>query len=162
MDKKLLISSVITLIIVFSFTFCFATDNMINDMKNTTENMGKNIKNGVEAMGNNIKTDTEKVNNNIRDMENGIYDGTQNTNNSVRNFAGTTSNNISSDINNNYYNNGYSASRTAGENTIMGMTANTWTWVIISVVSVAIVALIWAYFIQLTTERNHKNNDKNM
>ncbi|MBR6505146.1 MAG: hypothetical protein IKT41_05550, partial [Clostridia bacterium] len=47
--------------------------------------------------------------------------------------------------NNNNNNGNYTATRTA---TFMGMDGNTWTWFIIGLVGIAIVALVWAYYTQ--------------
>ena len=133
--KKFLLSNIIVfLLLLFSFTCVYATDNM-QDTKNTlneisnqtssmTENMISDTKNNINSAANNIKSNVENM-----------------TNNDNRN---TTTNNAN-----------YNAIRTDAEGnaTLFGMNATTWTWIIIGLVGITICALIWYYTSQITSKR---------
>ena len=59
-----------------------------------------------------------------------------------------------SDLNNN---NGYTATRTStGESTFMGMGSTAWTWLILGIAAIAIVALVWYYSMQFTNKNNNR------
>ena len=53
----------------------------------------------------------------------------------------------------------YTVARTSTEGgTIMGMSANTWTWFILAIVAIAIVGLVWYYAMQNSNEYNDNDN----
>ena len=41
----------------------------------------------------------------------------------------------------------------------MGMNATTWTWLIIGIAAIAIIALVWYYSSQLKSSSNYDNRD---
>ena len=41
----------------------------------------------------------------------------------------------------------------------MGMTANAWTWLIIGIAAIAIIAVVWYYSMQFTNTNRHNNDD---
>ena len=53
-------------------------------------------------------------------------------------------------------NSNYNATRTSTttNNTFMGMSATAWTWLIIGVAGIAIIALVWYYGTQVRTSHN--------
>ena len=46
---------------------------------------------------------------------------------------------------------------TTGNATFMGMDANMWTWLIVGIAAIAIIALIWYYTMQLRSSDNHRD-----
>lgn len=178
MHKKLLVSVLLIISLIFSVTFCYAeNENMqnagenaknalnstgnaiedaakgtgdmmrdgVNAVKDGAQNLGNNIKNGVENTGNAIKDGVEDMNNNMDNNDNNTANGTvQDTD---RRNADNTNNN-------------YDATRTQAEEDVMGMTGNTWSWIIIGVAAVAIIALIWYYTTQQTNRNRYNNHDE--
>lgn len=138
MYKKLLIGAAVLMGIIFSFTFCFATDgaqNVANDIRNVVGGAENVVENGA------------------RDISNGVKDITGD----VENGANQVTNNVKSGLTDGQdgMNHDYTATRTATDNTLMGMNATAWTWLIIGVVAIAIVALVWYYSLQF----NHHRKD---
>ena len=66
-------------------------------------------------------------------------------------------NNIGNAMMNN--NNDYTATRTsATDNTFMGMNSTAWTWLILGIAAIAIVALVWYYSMQIRSS-NYDGRD---
>lgn len=139
MYKKLLISLGVLVAMAFSFTFCFANDNnMLQDAANGV----RNVVGGAE--------------NTVEDAAKGVSNASKNTTENMENGANKAGNAMT---NNN--NNAYSATRTstnATTNTFMGMSATAWTWLIIGIAAIAIVALVWYYGMQLNST-NYDDRD---
>ena len=141
MKKKLLISSAIILASIFSFTVCFATDglgNVANDVRNVVGGVENTVENAVE--------------NAVRDVSNVSKDVTG----SVENGMNSDTHNSMSRTNN------YNTTRvaTGSSNMSGGMSASAWTWLILGIVAIAIIAVVWYYSMQLTNGRNnHDDND---
>lgn len=141
MKKKLLISLVIILASIFSFTVCFATDglgNVANDVRNVVGGVENTVENAVE--------------NAVRDVSNVSKDVTG----SVENGMNSDTHNSMSRTNN------YNTTRvaTGSSNMSGGMSASAWTWLILGIVAIAIIAVVWYYSMQLTNGRNnHDDND---
>lgn len=137
MKKKLLISLAIILASIFSFTVCFATDGLEN-----VTNAVRNVVGGVE----------NTVENAARDVSNVSKDATG----SVENGMNSDTHNSMSRTNN------YNTTRvaTGSSNMSGGMSASAWTWLILGIVAIAIIAVVWYYSMQLTNGRNnHDDND---
>ncbi len=137
MKKKLLISLAIILASIFSFTVCFATDGLEN-----VTNAVRNVVGGVE----------NTVENAAKDVSNVSKDAT-----------GSVENGINSDTHNSMSRtNNYNTTRvaTGSSNMSGGMSASAWTWLILGIVAIAIIAVVWYYSMQLTNGRNnHDDND---
>ena len=156
MYKKLLFTLVVIISLIFSFNACFAADgiqgaadsvrNVVGGAENAVEDAAKDISNtSKDATG-----DLENGGNSI--MENG---DNNNTKKDTNNETGTNMNNNSSLMNDN--NGNYNAVRTATEDsTFMGMGATAWTWLILGIAAIAIIALIWYYSTQMNG--SHNNN----
>lgn len=87
---------------------------------------------------------------------------TEDMENGAKNMTNSVSNTMSSGSTRNSDNNNYTATRTMADTspaTFMGMTANTWTWLIMGIAAIAIVALVWYYSNQLRTS-NYNDNDR--
>lgn len=141
MTKKVFIVFAISLLVILLGTYSFATENMMNkdNIKNTIMNAENSVANGVTSAINSVKN---TANDAMNSMENGMNDMTQNTNDT-----------------NNENNSTYNVTRTDAttQTRVAGMTATSWTWLIIAVLGVAIVALVW-YFARQYTD-NHSHND---
>ncbi len=153
MYRKLLIGTALLLAIVCSCSVCFANNglqqaadgvrNVVGDAENAVEGAAKDISNASK----NATGDVENTANNIgNDMKSSFENNTKDTNNETRAMTGTTTN--------------YDATRTAtgAENTFMGMNSTAWTWLILGIAAIAIIALVWYYSMQFTSS-NYKDKD---
>lgn len=143
----LLIISILALCI--SYTFAANEPQAVQDIRNVVggaenvvEDAGRGIVDGVR----NITSGGENMMENVAgDVGNGV----QNAGNDIAGALTTD-------------NNDYDATRTttrsavdANEGTFLGMNGTVWTWLIIAVVAVAIIALIWMY----VKQNNNSYND---
>lgn len=144
MKKKLYLALfIITAIFISSISYVFAANstavqdirNVVGGAENVVEDVGKGVAGGIR----NITAGGENV------MENATH---TNANNSTSNkTTGTATSN----------NNNYTATRTttrSAANTtngnFLGMNSTVWTWIIMAIVGIAIVALVWMYAKQNT------------
>ena len=133
MYKKLLISIMVLIIGIFSFSICFA-NNGLQDAADGIRNVVGDAENAVEGAARDISNASKNVTNEIEKGANNAGNAVMNTTN---------------DIFNTRNNNNYTATRTATtDNTFMGMNATAWTWLIIGIAAIAIVALVWYYAMQ--------------
>ena len=127
MYKKVFLTFVLFLLIsLFSFSICLANEQMLNDAANNVKDSINKSENSIE---NGAKDISDKAKNMTKDAENKM----QNMENDMMN------------------NNTYTSTRTAtniDEPNYMGMSATSWTWLIVGIVAIAIIALIWYYAIQ--------------
>lgn len=149
MNKKIGISIAIIISMIFSFTVCFANDggNMVQDAANGV----RNVVGGAE--------------NTVEDAAKGVTDGAKNITNNIENVGNKAenkaSNMTSSDNSRMSTNNSYTATRTSTgteANTFMGMTATSWTWLIMGIAAIAIIALVWYYSAQMRSS-NYDDHD---
>ena len=142
MYKKLLISFSILIAMILSFTVCFANNNML-------ENAANGVRNVVGGAENAVEDAAKDVSNTSKEATNNIENGANNAKNTVTdNHDGTKTNN-------------YTATRTATDgtaHTFMGMSSTAWTWLIIGIAAIAIVALVWYYAAQMRSS-NYDNKD---
>lgn len=145
MNKKIFASIVIVLCAVFSFTICLATDNNsgLKEATNDVRNFVGGVENTVEDAAKDVSNTSRDV---TGDIENGLNnDSHKNYNN--RTTSGSTDNNGR-----------YTAARTSTDNNFMGMTSTAWTWLIVGIAAIAIIAVIWYYSMQFTNN-NHRNDE---
>lgn len=170
MYRKLLVSLGILLTLIFSFSVCFANNNIGQDAidgvrnfvggaENAMENAARGVSNTSQDMTRNLENGANNVGNTM--MNNGDNNNTaKDTNNNTNNNANTD--NTTATANNNATTGNYMATRTAtdteGNATWMGMTATTWTWLIMGIAAIAIVALVWYYSMQFRST-NYENKD---
>lgn len=146
MKKKslLIVGLLIAVILMFATTFSFATDdhgamNGVNDAVNGVRNTIGGAENAVEGA--------------VKDVTDTTKNATDNTTNMGINRNDTQSTN-------------YTANRTAttgtttNAGTFLGMSSTMWTWLILAIAIVAIIALVWYYSNQLTRTRNYDDNDQ--
>ena len=162
MHKKLLISILLILSLIFSVSFCYAeNENM--------QNAGENAKNALNSTGNAIEDAAKGTGDMMRDGVNAVKDGAQNLGNNIKNGVEDTGNaikngvddmNNNDNMNNDNANNNYDATRTQAEDNVMGMAGNTWSWIIVGVAAIAIIGLIWYYTTQQTNRNRYNNHDE--
>ena len=143
MYKKLFISVILLVAIIFSFSVCFA-----NDAGNMLKDAGNNVRNAVGGVENTIEDAARDFSNTSKNVTENIENGTNNVGNAL------THQNTSNT-------NAYTATRTntgTTGNTFMGMNSTAWTWLIIGIAAIAIVALVWYYAMQLRSS-NYDNRD---
>ena len=126
-NKFFIVATLLAILSLFAVSYTFATTNAVNDVRNVVggaenviEDAGKGIVNGVKDGMNTVKNGAKDVGN---DVKNGMND------------MGRTTNN-------------YTATRTATttDNGLLGNVSNTvWSWLIIAIVSIVIVALVLFY-----------------
>lgn len=165
MYRKLLVSLGILLTLIFSFSVCFANNNIGQDAIDGVRNFVGGAENAMEDAA-------RGVSNTSRDVTGDLENGANNVGNTMMNNGDNnhttkdTNNNTGTDANTNNNNNNntgnYMATRTAtdinDDTTLMGMNATTWTWLIIGIAAIAIVALVWYYSMQLRST-NYDNRD---
>lgn len=155
MQKKLLITFAIIVSIIFSFSICFATDavtDVSNAVKDTMNNAGNAVKGTMENAGNAIKDSTEKTENTMENAENSVENAGNTAKKDVGNAVSqTTTRNDDT----------YTTTRTStnGSTTFMGMNATAWTWLILGIATIAIIAVVWYYSMQITSENNDSRKD---
>lgn len=144
MNKKFFVSIAIILCAIFSFTVCFAnTDGIGNDLGQARNDV-RNFVGGVENTVENAAMDVSNTSKNITgDVENGMNGNNDNG------FMGSIDDN----------NGRYSATRTSTDNTVLGMSSNAWTWLIVGIAAIAIIALIWYYSMQFTRTNTHNDGE---
>ena len=139
MNKKFFVSLVIALFAILSFTVCFAADG---DGLGTAANDVRNFVGGAENTVENAALDISNTSKNVTGgVENGM-DGNKNT-------TGITNTNTDGK---------YSATRTS-TGTVMGMSSTAWTWLIIGIAAIAIIAVVWYYSMQFANNTNSHHND---
>ena len=152
MYKKLAIILSILIIAIFSFSVCFA-----NDMLNNAVNDVRNVVGGAE---NTVENTAKDISNASKNASNSIGNMAEDTMNRMK--AEGDNNNTAKDTNNKMFtstNNSYTATRTNTEgSTLMGMNATMWTWLIIGIATIAIVALVWYYSMQMRST-NYDDRD---
>lgn len=157
MKKKIFMALFIIGSLVFSFTTVFAengaientadevrktvegAENKIEDAARDISGASKDATNSMENTGENMKNETEKSDD---------VDALENSNNDKMNTATYNTLNTTTDGNSRYTTN-----RT---DTFMGMTSTAWTWLVLAVAAVVIIALVWYYSTQIT--RDNYNN----
>lgn len=151
MQKKVFITLGLIISLIFSFSICFAADehpvqDAMNNAGNAVKDTVNNAENVVEDAVNNTEGTTEKA---------------ENVMNNVGNVVMDTGNNMEKDTRTSTGNDTYTATRTStdGRATFMGMNATAWTWLILGIAAIAIIAVVWYYSMQVTSENNNSRRD---
>ena len=156
MNKKIFLSLlVISLFIISVCSYSFAAnDNMMDNARNAVMSAGNSI-------GNAAVTAKNAIVNGAQDITNGagtLGKDAMNTAGTMGNDAGDISSRTDADSATGVIGNGdddYTATRTATttDSNLLGMSTATWTWLILGIVGIIIVALVWYYGAQY----EHKN-----
>ena len=131
MKRKFLLISTL-LIVLLSIT---ASTVFANNALNTIGNVAEDV---TSAAGNVVANGTMRASNNVAT-------GITNMGNNNRSGNGNT---------------GYTATRTNTNATWLGMDATMWTWLIMAILGVAIVAMIWFYAKQDNTEQSEQHYEE--
>lgn len=142
MNKKFFVSLAIALCTILAFTVCFANTNgdglekAANDVRNVVGGVENTVENAAMDISNTSKDVTGGIENNVDGNKN-----TTKTTNAVNDGKYTTSR-----VN-------------TGNATVMGMTSTAWTWLILGIAAIAIIAVVWYYSMQFTSNNNHHNDE---
>lgn len=160
MYKKILLSICITVALVFSVTYTFAA-NMLEDAANGVRNVVGGAENAVEDAAKDVSNTSKDI---TGDMENAgksvVNDANNNGSNNSENMGRNNDDVMRATDNGS----NYTATKTAttGNNaTVLGMTSNTWTWLILGIAAIAIVALVWYYSTQITGDNHYNDHNEN-
>lgn len=160
MHKKLFITlALITCVVILFATSCFATDGTMHDMGESAKNMAGDVRNGISGAVNNVEGTTKNV---AGDISNGSKNVTGSMENTMGNAGNTVTegmNNTTREMNDGMNNDTYNATRTSadGTTTFMGMGATAWTWLILGIAALAIIAAVWYYSMQTNSSKYNNN-----
>lgn len=167
--KKSIIFITILLIALCSFSCVFAaneSNNIGNDIRTTVDSAGNvvedaakgtagAIKNGLDTVenktkdaANNVKDSGNNAVEGMQDAGNAMVDGAENVGNDISNGMQNVEDNMENGEDRVNRNDDYTATRTAtqgGNNNGNGVMDNAWTWIIIAIITVAIIGVIWYY-----------------
>ena len=145
MKKKFLLISAL----LITFLTIAASTVMANNTLNTIGNVAEDV---TSAAGNILTTGVDAVGNTVDDIskgtmkaENNVAAGVTNMGNNNRSGNGSTN---------------YTAVRTNSNATWLGMDSNMWTWLIMAILGVAIVAMVWFYAKQDNTEQSEQHYEE--
>lgn len=142
MKKKFFIlSSLIFAFLFFTSTMAFAADNTMNAI-------GEGARNVVNGAENLVTKGVDATKNTVNDVSKGIGDTMNSEKNATRNNS------------NNYITQRTATRTTANNGMFAGMNAMTWSWIIMGILGIAIVALVWAYGMQY--DKEHKEEHSNI
>ena len=167
MTKKIFVL-IIAILLIFATSSVFAA----NEIKDSMDKTGSTVKNIVDGTGN-VLRDTgaaisngaknmgEAIGNGARDVGETINNGARDAGSAVRNGASQITGDFTRNDNRSNNNGGsYTVARTSTEGgTIMGMSANTWTWFILAITALAIIALVWYYAMENKNAYGKHHND---
>ena len=137
---KKVFSLLIALFLLFFTSSVFAANNEVGDSMNKAGNTVKNVVGGAENV--------------VEDAAGAIGTGVKDLGNTVSHRAS----NVTGNMNDGYTATRTTATRTADNRGFLGMSANTWTWLVLAVVAIAIVGLVWYYVAQNKNEYNNNNH----
>ena len=140
----LLISTLLIVLLSITASTVFA-----NNALNTIGNVAVDV---TSAAGNVLTTVVDAVGNNDHDVANGTMRAGNNVATGITNMG---NNNRSGNGNT-----GYTTTRTNTNATWLGMDATMWTWLIMAILGVAIVAMIWFYAKQDNTEPSDQHYEE--
>lgn len=154
MNKKIILSAIVFLIISTLSIFCFAEASNNTNTSNTVDLKGE------------ITESLDKTRNTATNVTNGVVSGAGSVMNTVTNGIndmtgmnnGTNNRATMNTTNTNNNNGNYNTTRTAvGDAYYAGgnqMDTTTWLWLILAIVAIIIVGAVWYYAMQGTNNRN--------
>ena len=156
MTKKFaILFATIASILFIMASSVFAAEGMV-------ENAAEGARNIVGGAENVIEDGVQGAAEGIRSGLNTAGEAAKNTADSVKNtMTGNTRSGVATANNNN---GNYTATRTSADATFMGMTGTMWTWLVMGITGIAIVALIWYYGSSrednVSTASNHPDDNR--
>ncbi len=145
MTKKVF-AIIIAIVLMLCVSNVFAANTEITDSMTKASNTARNVVGGAENV---VRDAANTVGTGIKDTTNAVGNGVKDLGNTFQAGAARVTNN------GNMNNNNYTTTRTAttGNNArFLGMSANTWTWFVLAIVTLAIVGLVWYYAMQNKNE----------
>lgn len=153
MTKKIF-AFILVLILIFATSHVFAA-NELKDSMDKTKSTVNNVANGAGTV---VKDAGTTITDGVKNVGNAINDGVKGIGGAVADGTNKVASDITRTDNLGNDNDGYRAVRTANDGTIMGMSANTWTWFVLAIAALAIVGLVWYYAMQNKNEYNNHND----
>jgi len=153
MNKKIFITILMFSIILLAFcSYSFAVNDAMNNARNAVMSTGNAIGNAVVGAKNAVVDGAKDLGNGTASVANNITNANGDTENDATNTLDTNDGMLDMG------NDDYTATRTATNNdNLLGISDNTWTWLILGIVGLAIVGLVWYYGAQY--EHRNYNND---
>lgn len=154
MNKKILMTiSVLCLLIMATLcSHSFAANDGMKNAKNAVMNAGNAVGDAVVGAKNAVVDGAKNITNGAATLGKDAMNTTKNAGNDAQNIAGT----VTGSLDNGHSD--YTATRTATSSAnLLGMSTTTWTWLILGIVGIVIVALVWFYGAQY--EHRNYNND---
>ncbi len=156
MHKKIFIAfALVTCITMFFTISCFAADNAMDNLGESAKNTVEDIKNGVSGAVNNVEETTRNTAEDISNGSKNVTGSMENTMNDASNTVTEGMNNTTKEMTDSMNNDTYSATRTSadGTTTFMGMGPTAWTWLILGIAALAIIAAVWYYSMQTNSSK---------
>lgn len=132
--------------------------NTVGGAENVVEGTAKDAtdaaKKGTNTLTDGLNNATNNVKEGAQDAGNAAINGAENAGNAVKNGTENMMNGMTGGTGD------YTASRTAADGGSANtgfMSTETWSWIIIGVVAIAIIALFWYYAARSKNDRNHHN-----
>ena len=136
MNKKVLFTLLLISLLVLSTCYSFAATGVGNAIKDAGNTAGNLVSGATGAIVDGTKNLTNSAGNMMNDMTNANGDRENDATNTLATNNGIFDTNTDN----------YTATRTATDNgNMLGMSGNTWTWLIVGVAGIAIVSLVWYY-----------------
>lgn len=136
--RKIIFTITSILCIMFFSSVCYATD-----MKDKADSAKDHVENAMKDTKDNMKEKMDSSKNHVKNFA-------DDTGKNMKNFAGSVDNKMKD----RGRNDAYKTERTEAE--VTGVSSNTWTWIIIGVAGIAIMAVVWYYFMQPAPTEVHK------
>ena len=148
MCKKLLISTLVFALSLFTFSICCFANNGLQNAAEDVRNVVGGAENAVENAAKDISNTSKNATGNMEKDANNVTDHKMDNNKTSNKSTGTSTGT-------------YNATKTSatGSSTFMGMNATAWTWLILGIAAIAIIALVWYYSMQVRS--NNDFDDKN-
>ena len=152
MKKRIFVSMAILISIIFSFSLCFAANPLTDasdSVKNAVNKTEDTVENAANDVGGAMKKSTNKAENTMNNVGNSAIGMENNTEKNMNNKASSSRNDT------------YTATRTSaeGNETFMGLNATSWTWLILGIAAIAIIAVVWYYSNQITSNHDNSRRD---
>ena len=149
MKKSIFVITFIILSVLFSYSFVYAENaggQVVNGVKDTINGVGNAAGDVVNGTAGAVKDGANAVKDTTQNAANDANNGMQNAGDDMKNGA----ENMGNDMRNGT-NNAFNATRTSTENATNNdnnqgwMNRDIWTWIIVGIITIVIVALIWYY-----------------
>ncbi len=138
MNKKVLFTLLLISLLVLSTCYSFAATGVGNAIKDAGNIAGNAVSGATGAIVDGTRNLTNSASNMMNDMTNANGDKKNDATNTLTTNDGTFNSNTNAD--------NYTATRTSTDNgNMLGMSSNTWTWLIVGIAGIAIISLVWYY-----------------